>query len=102
MATGGQSRETTIIANASEEVNATMMTTAAWRVGSVSISNANFMPGACGKGGNSIKNCNECAGEGCLCKRRETGTMQPAIVTATASPWFLGVGKNLVVRKSLA
>jgi hypothetical protein len=25
--------------------------------------------------------------------------MQPPKVTATASPWFLGVGKNLVVRK---
>jgi hypothetical protein len=52
-----------------------------------------------GKGGNCIKNCKECAGEGRLCKRREPGTMQQTKVTSTASPWFLGVGKNLVVRK---
>ncbi len=33
------------------------------------------------------------------CKRREPGTMQPEKVTASGSPWFLGGGKNLVVRK---
>jgi hypothetical protein len=61
--------------------------------------NANFMPKNCGKGGNCIKNCKECAEEGRSCERREPGVMQPAKVTATASPWFLGEGKNLVVRK---
>jgi hypothetical protein len=57
------------------------------------------MPKNCGKGGNCIKNCKECAGEGRSCKRREPGAMQPEKVTAAALPWFLGEGKNLVVRK---
>jgi hypothetical protein len=57
----------------------------------VLILNAIFMPIACSKEGNSIKNCKECAGEGRSCKRRETGTMQPAKVMATASPLFVGV-----------
>jgi hypothetical protein len=51
MAMGGLSRETAIVAKAPEEVKATAMTTAAWRVGLVLILNANFMPKACGKGG---------------------------------------------------
>jgi hypothetical protein len=99
MAMGGLSKETGIIAKAPEEVNSTVMTTAAWRVGSVLVSSANFMPRACGKGGNHIKNCDECARGGRSCERREPGRMQPAKVTAMASPWFVGVDKNLVVRK---
>jgi hypothetical protein len=99
MAMGGLSRETGIVTKAPEEVNTTAMTTTALRVGLVLILNVNFMLGACGKGGNSIKNCEECAGEGRSYERRETGTMQLAKVMATASPWFVGVGKNLVVRK---
>ncbi len=51
------------------------------------------------KGKKLSKNCKECAGEGCSCNRRETGTMQPAKVMAMASPWFVGVGENLVARK---
>jgi hypothetical protein len=31
--------------------------------------------------------------------RKEPGTMLMAKVTASASPWFVGVGENLVVRK---
>jgi hypothetical protein len=97
MAMGGLSRETAIVAKAPEEVNTTTVTTAAWRVGtSVLISNANFMPGACGEGRNCVKNGQECAREGRLCKRREPGTMQLAKVMATASPWFVGVGKHLL------
>ncbi len=94
----GLARETAIVAKALEEVTTTAMTTAAWKVGSVFISNTNFMPRCCSKGGNWVENCAECASEGRLCERREPGKMQPAKVTATASPWFLGEGKNLVVR----
>jgi hypothetical protein len=83
MATGGLSRETAIVVKAPEEVKATTMMAAAWRVGL----------------GLILKKCKECAGEGRLFKRRKTGTMQPAKVTATASPWFGGVDKNLAVRK---
>jgi hypothetical protein len=57
------------------------------------------MPKTCGKGGNCVENCKECAREGRLCERREPGVMQPAKVTAMASPWFLGEGENLMVRK---
>jgi hypothetical protein len=89
MVMGGLSRETTIVAKAPEEVNATAMTTAAWRVGSVLILNANFMPGACGEGENHVKNCEKCAGEGRSCKRREPGTMQLAKVTAMALTYDL-------------
>ena len=32
-------------------------------------------------------------------KRKEPGTMLRGEATAAASPWFLGVGENLVVRK---
>ncbi len=92
-------RETAIVARALEEVTMTAMRTAVWRAGSVFISNANFMPKNCGKGGNCINNRKKCAGVGRLCERREPGVMQPAKVTATASPWFLGEGENLVVRK---
>jgi hypothetical protein len=95
----GLVRETAIVAKAPEEVTTTATTTTAWRVGSVFILNVNFMPRCCGKGGNRVKNCEECAGEGHSCKRREPRTMQMAKLTAMASPWFLGEGKNLVVRK---
>jgi hypothetical protein len=92
MAMSRLSKETMIIAKAPEEVNPTMMTTAMWRVGSVLILNTNFMPGACSEGGNHIKKCEVCAGEGRLCKRIELGTMQPAKVMAMAFPWFVCVG----------
>ncbi len=99
MATDGLSRDTVIVAKAPEEVMATAMIIVMHRVGSVLISNANFMPRICGEGGNWVKNCEECAGEGAL--EQEEGTRDNAAneVTATASPWFLGAGKNLVVRK---
>jgi hypothetical protein len=88
------SRDTSIIAKAPKEVMAMAMIIAARRVGSVLISNANFMPRSCGKGGNCVKNCKECAGEGAL--EQEEGTKDNAAnkVTATASPWFLGMGKT--------
>ncbi len=54
-----------------------VMMTAPWRVGSVLISNANSMPKKCGKGGNCIKNCKECAEEVRSCERKEPETMQP-------------------------
>jgi hypothetical protein len=92
VATDGLARETAIVAKALEEVTTTVMTTDVWRVGSVLISNANFMPRCCGKGEKLHQNCGECAEEGRLCKRREPVTMQPTKVTAMASPWFLGVG----------
>ncbi len=44
MATVGLSRDTAIEAKAMEEAKVTAMMTAAWSVGSVLISNANFMP----------------------------------------------------------
>jgi hypothetical protein len=50
----GLARETAIVARALEEVTMTAMTTAMWRAGSVFISDANFMPKNCGKGGNYI------------------------------------------------
>jgi hypothetical protein len=37
--------------------------------------------------------------KGTCAREEEKGTMQLAKVTATASPWFVGSGKNLVVRK---
>jgi hypothetical protein len=95
----GLARETVIVAKASEEVTMIAMTTAAWRAGSVLILNANFMPRCCGKGQNYVKKCKECAGEGHSCKRREPGTMQQRKVAAMTSSWFLGVVKNLVMRK---
>jgi hypothetical protein len=55
MVTEGLSRDTTTKAKASEEAKVMAMMTAAWRVGSVLISNANFMPKNCGKGGYCIK-----------------------------------------------
>jgi hypothetical protein len=82
-----------------EQVNATTITIAAWRVGSVLISNANCRPGECGKGGNHVKKYEECDGEGRSCKRKERGTMQLTKVAPMASAYFVGVGKNLVVRK---
>jgi len=51
MATDGLSRDTAIVAKAPEEAKVTAMTMAAWRVGSVLISNANFMPQNSGKRG---------------------------------------------------
>ncbi len=51
MATDGLARETAIVAKAPEEVTMMAMITAACRVGSVFISNANFMPRCCGKKG---------------------------------------------------
>ena len=51
MATDGLSRDTAIVAKAAEEAKVTAMTMAAWRVGSVLISNANFMPQNSGKMG---------------------------------------------------
>jgi hypothetical protein len=99
MVMDGLSRETMIVAKAPKEVMRTAMIIAARRVGSVLISNANFMPRICSEGGNCVKKCKECAGEGPL--EQEEGTRDNAAdkVTATASPWFLGAGKNLVVRK---
>ncbi len=99
MATDGLAREIAIMAKAPEEVTTTAMTTAAWRVGSVFILNANFMPRCCGKGGKCLKYCKECANEERSCKRRVPGTMQLVKVRAMASPCFLGEEKNLVVRK---
>jgi hypothetical protein len=99
MAMDGLSRDTAIIAKASEEVMVMAMIIAARRVGSVLISNTNFMLRSCGKGGNCVKNCKECAGEGVLEQEEGTRDNEANKVTATASPWFLGVGKNLVVRK---
>jgi hypothetical protein len=94
------SRETAIMAKAIEEVTTIAMISAAtWRVGSVLIAEVYFMSGACIEGGNSITNCEECAGKMHLCERRKPGTMPPTKVTATGSPLFLVVGKNLVVRK---
>ncbi len=55
MATVGLSRDTAIEARAPEEAKVTAMMTAAWRVGSVIISNANFMPKILEKGGNYVK-----------------------------------------------
>jgi hypothetical protein len=92
MATDGLFRDTAIVAKAPKEVMAMAMIIATRRVGSVLISNANFTPRICGKGGNCVKNCKKCAGEGSL--KQEEGTRENAAdeVTATASPWFLGVG----------
>ncbi len=94
MATDGLARKTAIVTRALEEVTMTVMTTAVWRAGSVFISNTNFMLKNCSKGGNCIKNCKECAGEGRSCKRREPGVMQLAKVMAMALPWFLGEGSQ--------
>ncbi len=49
MATVGLSRDTAIVAKAPEEAKVTVIMTAAWSVGSVLISNANFMPKNLGK-----------------------------------------------------
>jgi hypothetical protein len=95
----GLSRDTAIVAKALEEVMAMAMIIATCRVGSVLILNANFMPRICGEGGNCIKNCKECAGEGVLEREEERRDNAAGEVTATASQWFLGAGKNLVVRK---
>ena len=51
MVTEGLSRDTAIAARAPDEAKVTAMMTAAWRVGSVLISNANFMPKNIGKRG---------------------------------------------------
>ena len=67
MATVGLSRDTAIVAKALEEAKVTAMITAAWSVGSVLISNANFIPKNSGKGGNGVEKCKECAGEVCSC-----------------------------------
>ena len=69
------SRDTAIVAKAPEEAKVTAMMTAAWRVGSVLSSNANFMPKIQEKGGNGVEKCEECAGEVCSCERKEPGTM---------------------------
>ena len=45
----------------------TAMMTAAWSVGSVLNSNANFMPKNREKGGNGVENWKEGAGEVCSC-----------------------------------
>jgi hypothetical protein len=50
MATEGLSRDTATVTKALEEAKVTAMMTAAWRVGSVLILNANFMPKNCGEG----------------------------------------------------
>ena len=67
MATVGLSRDTAIVAKAPEEEMVTATMTAAWSVGSVLISNANFMPTIQEKGGNGVEKCEECAGEVCSC-----------------------------------
>ena len=77
MATERFSRDTAIGARAPEEAKVMAMMTAAWRVGSVFISKANFIPKSSGKGRNCVKNHKECAGEVRLCERNELGTMQP-------------------------
>ena len=76
MATVGLSRDTAIEAKAPEAAKVTAMMTAAWSVGSVLISNANFMPQHSGKGGECVKNRKECAGEVGSRERKEPGTMQ--------------------------
>jgi len=55
MATVGLSRDTAIEAKAPEEAKVTAMMIAAWSVGSVLISKANFMPQKFGKGGKSCQ-----------------------------------------------
>jgi hypothetical protein len=77
MATVGLSRDTAIEARAPEEAKVTAMMTAAWRVGSVFILNANFMPKILEKGGNCVEKRKECAGEAHSRERKEPGTMQP-------------------------
>jgi hypothetical protein len=68
MATVGLSRDTAIVANVPEEAKVTVMMTAVWSVvGSVLISNANFMPKNREKGENGITKCKEGAGEVCSC-----------------------------------
>ncbi len=88
-----------IVARAPEEAKVTAMMTAAWRVESGLILKANFMPQKFRKREKLQQNRAECAGG--VCYVREEGTRDNAAneVTATASPWFVGVGKNLVVRK---
>ena len=56
MATVGLSRDTAIVAKAPEEETVTATMTAAWSVGSVLISNANFMPQNSEKGEMASKN----------------------------------------------
>jgi hypothetical protein len=87
------------VARAPEEAKVTAMMTAAWRVGSGLILKANFMPQKFRKRVKLRQNCKECAGE--VCYVQEEGTRDNATNknTAMASPWFVGVGKNLVVRK---
>jgi hypothetical protein len=78
MATVGLLRDTAIKARAPEEAKVTAMMTAAWRVGSVLISNANFMPKKFWKRGEiASKKRKECAGKVRSCERKEPGTMQP-------------------------
>ncbi len=76
MATVGLSSDTTIEAKAPEEAKVMAMMTAVWSVGSVLISDVNFMPQNSGIGGECVKNCKECAGKVHSGKRKEPGTMQ--------------------------
>jgi hypothetical protein len=62
VATEGLLRETAIVVKASDEVTMTAIATAAWRVGSVLISKAYFMPVLDGKGGKFSENLEKCAG----------------------------------------
>jgi hypothetical protein len=94
MAMEGLSRDTATVVKAPEEAKVMAMMTAAWRVGSVLISNTNFMPKNCGEGGNCINFFLKS-----VLEKSTTRDNAANEFTTAASPWFLGVGKNLVVRK---
>jgi hypothetical protein len=51
------------------------------------------------RGGKFLKILKNVLNESARAMRKEPGTMLMAKTTALASPWFVGVGKNLVVRK---
>ena len=78
-----------IVAREPEEkaMTATMMD--ACVTGSVFISKANFSGRASGKGGDGRS----------LRERKELWTKTTTDVRAADSPWFIGVGENIVVRK---
>ena len=57
------------------------------------------MSRASNEGADSRKGSKERVCEWCSRERKEPGTKTMAEVRATDSPWFIGVGENLVVRK---
>jgi hypothetical protein len=99
MVVEGESGGTAIAAKALEEVTTMEMTTAVCKVDSVLILKMYFMPMQDGKGANKSKNCEKLCLKRACTREERTRVNGDGGVLASSSPWSVGVGKNLVVRK---